>query len=98
MRHFYHIHTIYKKLNYKDYEWDLPIVELKNEQNVFATLSPAEFLYKSEYSGGGLIHSPTTCFKYLIFEFEYSQYSSQPSVLSSFPNMIKEKIFRWKSI
>ena len=43
----------------KGYEWDLPTVELKNEQNVFAPLPTAEF--KGKYTGMKVLFIPHLC-------------------------------------
>ena len=58
MQQFYHVNAIYKKLSYKGYEWDLLMVESKNEKNLFALLPPAEFLYKGKYSGKKVLFIP----------------------------------------
>ena len=34
MQQFYHVNTIYKKLNYEGYECNLPTVESKNEEDL----------------------------------------------------------------
>ena len=81
-----------KKLIYKGYEWDLPTMELKNEQNAFAPLPPAEFFLRLN-----ILAEKSNSFSYHLCQVTYfwiciriSSMIIPTMFISSFPNMLKE--------